>query len=144
MIGDVVNVLLVDGDEVDAEAILEGLVSEDHFSVDGTLIESYASIKSLRPIDQQDQKVSDGSDDDDPGNPTVDFRGEKRVSHSGATRTEFSGGTGLSLRWPGFTKHFTVRPVGTCPTPRPPSERLVADCARARYPRRTGPSESGE
>ena len=63
-------------DRVVAEAILAGLVSGDHFSVDGTLIESYASIKSLRPIRTQDQKVSDGADDDDPGNPTVNFHGE--------------------------------------------------------------------
>jgi transposase len=60
------------------DAVLEGLVSEEHFSVDGTLIQSFASIKSLRPIDSEDQKVSDGSDDDDPGNPTVNFRDEKR------------------------------------------------------------------
>ncbi len=37
-------------DRVVHEAILEGLVSEDHFSVDGTLIQSFASMKSLRPI----------------------------------------------------------------------------------------------
>jgi transposase len=65
-------------DRVVADAILEGLASEDHFSVDGTLIQSFASTKSLRPIKSRDQKVSDGSDDDDPGNPTVNFRGEKR------------------------------------------------------------------
>ncbi len=65
-------------DRVVREAILEGLVSEDHFSVDGTLIQSFASMKSLRPIGSDDHKVSDGADDDDPGNPTVDFRGQKR------------------------------------------------------------------
>lgn len=65
-------------DKVVAEAILEELVSQDHFSVDGTLIQSYASLKSLRPIDSKDEKVSDGADDDDPGNPTVNFRGKKR------------------------------------------------------------------
>lgn len=65
-------------DRVVREAILEGRVSQDHFSVDGTLIQSYASIKSLRPIDSKDKKVSDGSDDHDPGNPTINFHGEKR------------------------------------------------------------------
>ena len=65
-------------DRVVHEAILEGLVSEDHFTVDGTLIQSFASMKSLRPINTQDNKVSDRSDDDDPGNPTVNFRNEKR------------------------------------------------------------------
>jgi len=65
-------------DRVVREAVLEDLVSGDHFSVDGTLIQSFASMKSLRPIDTNDTKVSDGSDDDDPGNPTVNFRNEKR------------------------------------------------------------------
>jgi transposase len=65
-------------EKVVAEAIVEDLVSEDHFSVDGTLIQSYASLKSLRPIDSGDQKVGDGADDDDPGNPTVNFRGQQR------------------------------------------------------------------
>ncbi len=65
-------------DRIVQEAILEGLVSEDHFSVDGTLIQSFASMKSVRPIGANDKKVSDGADDDDPGNPTVNFRNEKR------------------------------------------------------------------
>jgi transposase len=60
------------------EAMLEGLVSGDHFSVDGTLIQSFASMKSLRPLNSKDEKVSDGSDDGDPGNPTVNFRDQKR------------------------------------------------------------------
>lgn len=65
-------------DLVVREAMLEELVSGDHFSVDGTLIQSFASMKSLRPIDTKDSKVSDGADDDDPGNPTINFRNEKR------------------------------------------------------------------
>jgi len=65
-------------DRVVGEAILEGLVSEDHFSVDGTLIQSFASMKSVRPIGTKDKKVSDGADDDDLSNPTVNFRNEKR------------------------------------------------------------------
>lgn len=67
-------------DRVVREAVLENLVSEDHFSVDGTLIQSFASMKSLRPMDTQDTQVSNGSDDDDKGNPTVNFRGEKRTN----------------------------------------------------------------
>jgi transposase len=65
-------------DRVVEGAYLEDLASEEHFSVDGTLIESYASMKSLRPIDSRAERVSDGSEDDDPGNPTMDFRGERR------------------------------------------------------------------
>lgn len=60
------------------QAYVEEWASEDHFTVDGTLIESYASLKSLRPKDSGVERVSEGSDDDDPGNPTVNFRGEKR------------------------------------------------------------------
>lgn len=65
-------------DRVVKEGILEGLVSADHFSVDGSLIQSFASMKSLRPLDTRDTQVSDGSDDHDGGNPTVNFRGERR------------------------------------------------------------------
>jgi transposase len=65
-------------DRVNLQAVLEGLAGREEFTGDGSLIQSYASLKSVRPIDSPDQKVSDGSDDDDPGNPTVNFRGEKR------------------------------------------------------------------
>jgi transposase len=77
-------------DRVVEGAYLEGLASEEHFSVDGTLIESYASMKSLRPIGSEDERVSDGSVDDDPGNPTVSFRGERRgnATHRSLTDPE--------------------------------------------------------
>lgn len=65
-------------DRINREAILEGLADREGFTVDGALIESYASLKSLRPIESTDAKVSDSSDDDDPGNPSVNFRGQKR------------------------------------------------------------------
>lgn len=69
-------------DRVVQEAIVEELVSEDHFTVDGTLIQSFASMKSLRPIKTKDRQVSDGSEDNDGGNPTVSFRGEKRSNQT--------------------------------------------------------------
>ena len=66
------------------QARAKGLVSEEHFSVDGTLVEAWASFKSL--------KAKDGSDDhrpppDDPGNPTIDWKGEKRsnATHQSST-----------------------------------------------------------
>lgn len=65
-------------ERVVSEAMLEGLASREEFCVDGTLIQSHASLKSLRPIESTDTKVSDSSDDDDPGNPSVNFRGQKR------------------------------------------------------------------
>ena len=55
-----------------AQAESEGLVSSEHFTVDGTLIEAWASQKSFARKDEKRR------DDDDPGNPTVNFRGEKR------------------------------------------------------------------
>lgn len=66
--------------DVVQQAIAEGLVSAEHFTVDGTLIQSWASLKSLRPLAEADRRVSDGADDDDPGNPTVNFRGERRTN----------------------------------------------------------------
>jgi transposase len=62
------------------QALAEGLVSEEHFTVDGTLIQSWASLKSVRPLAEADQPVSAGAEDDDPGNPTVNFRGERRTN----------------------------------------------------------------
>ncbi len=67
-------------DRVVSDALLKDLASPDHFSVDGTLIQSFASMKSLRPRGSADRRVRDGSDDDDPGNPTVNFRKEKRTN----------------------------------------------------------------
>ena len=65
-------------DHVVERAYVEQWASEEHFTVDGTLIESYASLKSLRPKGSGEERVSEGADDDDRGNPTVNFRGEKR------------------------------------------------------------------
>lgn len=75
-------------DRVVREATLEGLVSDEHFSVDGRLIQSWAWQKSLRPIGTKDPKVSDSSDDDDPGNPTVSFHHEKRSNATHRSLTD--------------------------------------------------------
>ncbi len=48
-------------------------MSSDHFTVDGTLIEAAASLKSFKRKDDDDTTPPD-----DQGNPTVDFHGEKR------------------------------------------------------------------
>jgi hypothetical protein len=65
-------------DRVVEQALVEEWASSEDFTVDGSLIESYASMKSLRPKDSAGTRVSGGSEDDDPGNPTVSFRGERR------------------------------------------------------------------
>ena len=49
------------------------LLSDEHFTVDGTLIEAWASLKSFKRKDQGPTQAPD-----DPGNPTVDFHGERR------------------------------------------------------------------
>lgn len=57
------------------------LLSKDHFSVDGTLIQAWASIKSFKPKDD-DQEPPAGK------NPTRDFRGEKLVNETHASTTD--------------------------------------------------------
>jgi transposase len=59
------------------------LLSDEHFSVDGTLIEAWASQKSFRPKDQRPVAPTD-----DPGNPTVDFHGEKRSNETHESTTD--------------------------------------------------------
>ena len=73
-------------DEVVAEAHERGLLSDEHFTVDGTLIEAAASFKSFRPKDGPPPPTTD----DDPGNPSVDFHGEKRsnATHQSTTDPE--------------------------------------------------------
>lgn len=63
------------------------LVSDEHFSVDGTLIEAWASMKSFV------KKNDDGTPGDPPAseggrNPTVDFKGEKRSNATHASITD--------------------------------------------------------
>jgi transposase len=60
------------------------LLSDEHFTVDGTLIEAAASLKSFRPKDA----VPASAPPDDPGNPTVNFRGEKRSNATHVSTTD--------------------------------------------------------
>ena len=75
-------------DRIVAKAYVEEWASSDHFTVDGTLIESYASMKSLRRKENEATRVSGGSDDNDPGNPTMNFRGEKRSNRTHRSLTD--------------------------------------------------------
>lgn len=61
-----------------ARARAENLMSSDHFSVDGTMIEAWASTKSFRPKD----------DDDSDNNGWGDFRGEKRSNETHESKTD--------------------------------------------------------
>lgn len=66
-----------------AQASLAGLVSDEHFSVDGTLIEAWASQKSFQRRDQPEPPAPD-----DPGNPTVNFHGEKRSNETHESKSD--------------------------------------------------------
>ena len=60
------------------------LLSAEHFTVDGTLIEAWASLKSLRRRDGGDAPRTP----DDPGNPTVNFHGERRGNATHVSTTD--------------------------------------------------------
>ncbi len=70
--------------EVLAQARSRGLLSTEHFTVDGTLIEAWASHKSFK------RKDGDGGEQppDDPGNPTIDFHGEQRRNDTHQSTTD--------------------------------------------------------
>ncbi|MDH4248864.1 MAG: hypothetical protein OEW39_13740, partial [Deltaproteobacteria bacterium] len=58
------------------------LLSDEHFTVDGTLVEAWASHKSVKGKDGGEAGNSDADKPDDPGNSTVNFRGEKRLNET--------------------------------------------------------------
>lgn len=68
--------------EVVREAQRRRLVSEDHFSVDGTLLQAWASLKSYRPRDEQEPPTTGGR------NPNIDFRGQRRSRETHVSRTD--------------------------------------------------------
>jgi transposase len=71
-------------DEVAEFAAKRGLLSDEHFTVDGTLIEAAASLKSFQHRDGGPP----GQGPDDPGNPTVDFHGDKRTNATHQSTTD--------------------------------------------------------
>jgi transposase len=66
-----------------AQARAKGLTSDEHFTVDGTLLEAWASLKSFQP-----KEGNPSPPPDDPGNPTVNFRGEKRSNQTHESKTD--------------------------------------------------------
>lgn len=78
-------------DGVVRKAMDGGLVSGEHFSADGSLIRSYASLKSLKPIDAATGEfVEDRDDDDRPRgrNAPADFKGQKRTNATHRSTTD--------------------------------------------------------
>ena len=70
-------------DAVGRQARAAGLLSDEHFTVDGTQLEAWASLKSFRP-----RTEPEGPPSDDPGNPTVNFRGERRRNDTHQSTTD--------------------------------------------------------
>jgi transposase len=85
---------LLDGDIADAffAAVLQQarqreLLSDEHFTVDGTLLEAWAGQKSFRRIDD-DQPPPAASGEGQGSNPTVNFHGEKRSNETHRSTTD--------------------------------------------------------
>jgi transposase len=81
---------LLDGDvarefllQVVSQAKAQGLTSDEHFTVDGTLVEAWAGLKSFQPKEQKNAPPPD-----DPGNPTVNFHGQKRSNQTHESTTD--------------------------------------------------------
>jgi transposase len=71
-------------EEIGELAREKGLLSDEHFTVDGTLIEAWAGQKSFKPRTDTPSPPSDG----DGGNPRVDFRGQRRTNDTHASTTD--------------------------------------------------------
>ena len=69
-------------------AMKAGLTSDDHFSVDGTLIESYASVKSFVPRDHSDRPSGGVGNGYKPRNAEVNFHGQKRGNATHVSTTD--------------------------------------------------------
>jgi transposase len=67
------------------KAQVADLMSEEHFTVDGTLLKAWASHKSVKPLEGGDQEPPT---DTDPKNETVNFRGEKRTNETHRSTTD--------------------------------------------------------
>jgi transposase len=72
-------------EKVTDEARRRGLLSDEHFTVDGTQIEAWAGQKSFQ---RKDASGRQSPPDDDRGNPTVNFRGEKRSNETHESTTD--------------------------------------------------------
>lgn len=90
-------------DKIVTMAIEAGLISQEHFSIDGSLIQSHASLKSLKHIQEIRRAAEQRENDDkrgndkggkDPGaggpdsNPWVDFKGQKRSNKTHRSTTD--------------------------------------------------------
>lgn len=127
-----------------------GWISNEHFSVDGTLIESWASLKSFRPKDQEPPPPGEGR------NGWVDFKGQNRRNDTHASTTDpeaklLKKGAGKEAKLcfgahavvenrNGLLVHFTVKPaVGEgCSEPDVADEQLDELAMRGFDPQTVG------
>jgi len=70
-------------DAVVGQARTAGLLSDEHFTVDGTLLDAWASLKSFK-----NKEEAPTPPPDDPGNPTVNFHGEARRNDTHQSTTD--------------------------------------------------------
>jgi transposase len=108
-------------DQTVKQAIKEKLISQ-HVSADGTLVRANASFKSFVPIEvamdpeeykkrlrsSDEEEKPDSQGPQDPGNPEVDFRGEKRGNKTHRSKTDpdcrfVSKGSSGTGAYPGYT-----------------------------------------
>ena len=84
-------------DRIVLAAYEAGLLSEDHFSIDGSLLQSHASLKSLKHMEELRRSAEERDDDEgsgqataatNVGNPWVSFRGEKRSNKTHRSTTD--------------------------------------------------------
>ena len=75
-------------DAVVKEARRRKLLSDDHFTVDGTLLDAWASLKSFRPVDVDEDDPPSGSSGSGGRNPEVDFKGERRLNSTHRSTTD--------------------------------------------------------
>ncbi len=71
-----------------AQPKVKRLLSSDHFSVDGTLIEAWASLKSFRPRDESDSDDQGGPDRKGGRNAERNFHGERRSNETHRSTTD--------------------------------------------------------
>jgi transposase len=69
-------------EDVVAQARGRHLLSAEHFTIDGTLLEAWAGLKSFKRKDQPRNPP------DDPGNPTINFHGERRSNQTHQSTTD--------------------------------------------------------
>lgn len=65
------------------QARVPGWISDEHFTMDGTLLDAWASLKSFQPKGKQGTPPPDG-----PGNPTMGFHGRKHSNETHESRTD--------------------------------------------------------